>query len=132
VRRCALLAAAAVVSSLPPPRLAGAMLAQQGGAGGGAADGQLVERLAWLRAWAAAAAAGEVDDTCRSLAVGVVGMQAQLASEALQALEVLPGGEGGFDPLAAALAGGGRGAGGGRVSAPVDVRLPSIGQLRLA
>ncbi len=121
VRRSALLAAAQVVSSLPPARLAGALVEH----GADAQDAVLVERLQWLQTWATGAAAGDTDENCRLLAAAVVGMQAQLASASMAALQTLP-------PLAEhGLQLGGTGGGSGRGRGGISIEVPRISQLQV-
>ncbi|CAG9461375.1 unnamed protein product [Pedinophyceae sp. YPF-701] len=88
VRRASLLAAAQVLASLPAGAVARAVLDQEGGGQADAgADTSLAGRLAWLQAWVAKTKDTDPDDACRAVADGCLGLQASLASRALEALE---------------------------------------------
>ncbi|EIE21374.1 hypothetical protein COCSUDRAFT_56593 [Coccomyxa subellipsoidea C-169] len=88
VRRSALIAVSQVMGAMPAAGLAGLL------SGGSVAEGTLVERLEWVRAWTEAAAAADPDPQCRALANACRGLQAKLAQEAMQALEL--GADGGM------------------------------------
>lgn len=139
VRRAALLAAGQVLAAVPPARLATAMLGAAGGGGGGpllagappgdATDDALVSRLEWLRGWAEDVAAGDTDDSCRTMADGVRKLQASLAAGALAVLgsarEAGPL-DGGLLPLPSGASGTGRlglGLPAGGLALP-NIRLP--------
>ncbi|KAK9908206.1 hypothetical protein WJX75_004272 [Coccomyxa subellipsoidea] len=88
VRRSALIAVSQVMGAMPAAGLARLL------SGGSMAEGTLVDRLEWVRAWTEATAAADPDPQCRELAGACRSLQAKLAQEAMQALEL--GADGGM------------------------------------
>ncbi|CAL5229633.1 g12997 [Coccomyxa viridis] len=82
VRRSALIAASQVMRALPAAGLAGLL------AGGQVSEGVLAERLEWCRGWTQGVAMQDTDPQCQMLAAGCRSLQAKLAQEAMQALEL--------------------------------------------
>jgi hypothetical protein len=78
------------MTSLPAARLSSAMLGAASSAD--PQDQALVSRLDWVREWTEAAAEGDSDEGCRTMAAACRQLQASLAAGALAALDAGEGG----------------------------------------